>query len=725
MAVEVFANSPATNVTTGGTDAPATGAQETWTVQSSASFPAASAGLTQFHVTDPAAYSEIIAVTNVSGATWTVTRGAENTVPVSHLPDFQVVQVSTAGALTQLRSTDWLNAVTMSGADPSGVADSAAIIQAAVNAAADGQPVYLPRGTYKTSSPITLPAGSILLGDSSWDTSAFGDAGTVIKPSASFTGTSVLYMADSGSAQTQGSWIQDIGIDGSALTVTADGIRAFGPVVKVFIKDVVIASVTGWGINQLADSGVASGNQCPYSWRLQHVYFSGCAGGGANLPGHTDSTWTDVESIGCGNTSGHGFAITGAPSNSHFTNCRAEWTGTGDGFHLTGAWNTGTASGGFTMTGCSTDRNQQNGFYCNATGYAPVIATNCTFRRDGRNSKSGGGGYAGIQLSSASIPVFFSLVSVFPGTDDDGTGTNSPQYGVSFASSTYVQILSGYIQGATAGVNGTVSGSQLIAPNVIVASGATSGPSTQLTDWYRQSSGIMQSDNDIQLVSGWITAQRFNASGITGATAASRYVGAIASGTAPASGTFVTGDWMIVQTGGIIICTAGGTQGTWVSSASLALPLTGGTMSGAIAMGSNKITGLTNGSAAADAAAFGQILSNVASTGATGYTLVNGTGTIVSWTAPNDGNMHRVLIGGNLVVTSNETGGNISFSMTLPNGTSESGVIIPGAAAAGFYKVSSVGNGVFFIEANTTFSITQSSALSGGAAVGWFELWAS
>lgn len=39
----------------------------------------------------------------------------------------------------------------------------------------------------------------------------------------------------------------------------------------------------------------------------------------------------------------------------------------------------------------------------------------------------------------------------------------------------------------------------------------------------------------------------------------------------------------------------------------LALPLAGGTMSGAIAMGSHKITGLTNGASAQDAAAFGQI----------------------------------------------------------------------------------------------------------------------
>lgn len=37
------------------------------------------------------------------------------------------------------------------------------------------------------------------------------------------------------------------------------------------------------------------------------------------------------------------------------------------------------------------------------------------------------------------------------------------------------------------------------------------------------------------------------------------------------------------------------------------LPLAGGTMSGAIAMGSHKVTGLTNGTASTDAAAFGQI----------------------------------------------------------------------------------------------------------------------
>lgn len=55
------------------------------------------------------------------------------------------------------------------------------------------------------------------------------------------------------------------------------------------------------------------------------------------------------------------------------------------------------------------------------------------------------------------------------------------------------------------------------------------------------------------------------AGGLTGAVAASRYVGGTASG-APASGTFLTGDFVIDQTGKVWVCTAGGTPGTWVQA---------------------------------------------------------------------------------------------------------------------------------------------------------------
>jgi hypothetical protein len=64
-------------------------------------------------------------------------------------------------------------------------------------------------------------------------------------------------------------------------------------------------------------------------------------------------------------------------------------------------------------------------------------------------------------------------------------------------------------------------------------------------------------------VGGLFTAVGFANTGITGATAASRYVGATASG-APSSGTFAVGDFSIDRTGSIWICTTAGSPGTWV-----------------------------------------------------------------------------------------------------------------------------------------------------------------
>lgn len=64
--------------------------------------------------------------------------------------------------------------------------------------------------------------------------------------------------------------------------------------------------------------------------------------------------------------------------------------------------------------------------------------------------------------------------------------------------------------------------------------------------------------------SGGLSSTFWVPSGLTGATAASRYVGATASG-APASGTFAVGDYVIDQSGQIWVCTAAGSPGTWKS----------------------------------------------------------------------------------------------------------------------------------------------------------------
>lgn len=76
-------------------------------------------------------------------------------------------------------------------------------------------------------------------------------------------------------------------------------------------------------------------------------------------------------------------------------------------------------------------------------------------------------------------------------------------------------------------------------------------------------------------VSGEITARDFKATGMTGATAGARFVGATSSG-APVTGTFVAGDFIVdLSVGRFYVCTVAGTPGTWVVAAgSMSNPMT-------------------------------------------------------------------------------------------------------------------------------------------------------
>lgn len=120
--------------------------------------------------------------------------------------------------------------------------------------------------------------------------------------------------------------------------------------------------------------------------------------------------------------------------------------------------------------------------------------------------------------------------------------------------------------------------------------------------------------------------------------------------------------------------------------------------------------------------AWAAALTQLATTGTTPYTLVNGTGNILTWTAPNDGALHRVTVIANLVVTSTETGGAIGVSSLLsPNGSSHSPGLFSGGSGAGLTQVTVT----YFVQAGATFTLAQTSALTGGAAVLWAELWGS
>lgn len=101
-----------------------------------------------------------------------------------------------------------------------------------------------------------------------------------------------------------------------------------------------------------------------------------------------------------------------------------------------------------------------------------------------------------------------------------------------------------------------------------------------------------------------------------------------------------------------------------------------------------------------------------ATTGTAGYVQTNGTGTVVSYTAPSDGKLHTVNLFGSVIITSTQTGGIISMTWTL-GGNSHTTQIDGGAHSAGTVPIATA---TALIDPGTTVSVTQSSALTVGAA---------
>lgn len=104
-----------------------------------------------------------------------------------------------------------------------------------------------------------------------------------------------------------------------------------------------------------------------------------------------------------------------------------------------------------------------------------------------------------------------------------------------------------------------------------------------------------------------------------------------------------------------------------------------------------------------------------------GFPLQNGTPQILSWTAPADGNIHRVTLVTALHVTSNETGGQVTLNTTLPDGTAANPVVYTGGTAASIGQFSTDR----IVQPGSTVTLAQTTALTGGAAVLWAELWGS
>lgn len=367
--------------------------------------------------------------------------------------------------------------VRLYGALGDGSTDDTAAIQSALNAAYNGggpwgKVVTLPAGfTFRISAPLVIPPYVTLRGG--YQVRGSNTQATCLKSTAGFTGSAMLLMVDQATGgyavPSYGQVIENVTLDGGAAKAfaTFSGIRANGSVKGVTLRNVAVVDVSDRGVQSAT---VSSAN--PYSWQIENVQVSAPGVDGFRLSGMTDTTMVGCRVIGAGR---YGYNLDGM-ANSSFTACRAEWSGQ-RGWFIASNWGSGNGSGGATWVGCSTDRNDQDGFWVEATGTATLTFSGCVARRDGRNAGAGFGGYSGFAVVGATTPVVVDGLAVFPGVDDGGGGHNSPQNGVRVATSTWFGLGSGYVHAdGTAILDGGGNGALLIGTAVGRATGTTAAP---------------------------------------------------------------------------------------------------------------------------------------------------------------------------------------------------------------------------------------------------------
>jgi Right handed beta helix region len=343
--------------------------------------------------------------------------------------------------------------------DPSGDTAGATDAASINNALSTSLAVYLAPGQWYIDAPVTPSSGTSLFGLGTSPAIPAGTiSGAVINVVSGFSGSAAINLSG-----VQEVAVRDLAVQGASGPSGVDGILLSGTTTDVRLEDLLIDSVTGIGIATSATGG--------NTVHARNVSVRQAGGSGFNCQ-VTDSTWTDCLALGCG---AQGFFIGGASANSKWTGCRAEWS-TYNGFYVTGGWPDGNGSGGIEIANCSTDRNGQNGLSVDASsGNSPVTVSNLMLRRDGSSSDSSG--YAGVLISGTTLPVILSGITCFPGVNDDGSGIESPTYGLTVTGKpTHVGISNAFLHAVTAGTNNMTAAANCSWRAVATRTGSTSAP---------------------------------------------------------------------------------------------------------------------------------------------------------------------------------------------------------------------------------------------------------
>jgi len=372
--------------------------------------------------------------------------------------------------------------------DTTGQTDTVNINQA-LAANLNGQNVVLAAGVFYVDSPILIPPGGVLKGQfanevATLSVHAWGSVITAVSTWAPVTiaggpvNAVVACVGQQAGGYTVGGHehkVYGVMIDcaqvSSSLT-SVDGLQIFGGVARAHFERVLTAHAPNCGFNMVNDT---FGNG-PFAAHLQRVNVRYSGGVGFNHIKIPDCTYFDCL---CENAGADGFFIQNG-SNCVWTDCRSEHNA-GNGYTYLST-STSTGSGGARLVGCSSDRNEAHGIYITSSNGSalPLALSACAFRRDGRQGNVGGGVFAGITVASYPGPVQVSGCTVWPGVDDDGTGTSSPNHGMRLANNTnttQVVVGASYIQGAGDFLSddGTTKDVRW-GPDVVGAFGTTSNP---------------------------------------------------------------------------------------------------------------------------------------------------------------------------------------------------------------------------------------------------------
>lgn len=117
-------------------------------------------------------------------------------------------------------------------------------------------------------------------------------------------------------------------------------------------------------------------------------------------------------------------------------------------------------------------------------------------------------------------------------------------------------------------------------------------------------------------------------------------------------------------------------------------------------------------------------LAAVASTGNGGHALVNGTGTILSYTTPDDGALHPVVVTSAFRVDAGTVGGVVRVNIGDTTAVVElaGGLSNPGPAVWRANDPADGSGASFSLPANTLVTVTQDGAVTAGAVTAYIEI---